>query len=195
MAKRASGAKGSRGGKGAGKSGSPSTDPSTVPIDGSWRLEAYAFVEEMIYGAQPERGAQDNWLFAQGNEGIADLKKQTGMELSIQADGSFSELKTDRKVSVVWYDSEGVEVAAPEATKGRLKAIKGHNGYFLHPSDAPSWMPRSRESDQDALRYDDGDTLICDIVRPEGDKLIRVMSAITDGMYLSRVLARYKRIS
>jgi hypothetical protein len=169
-------------------------------MHGLWQLKEYAYVEQEIvfHGDQPKAEALDDWLFCRGTEGFAELEPQTGLQLSIEPDDTFSEAKTKKKLSLVWYDSEGVEVDSPSAVKGTLRKIRGRSERFIQPSDAPNWLTQSRtrtnKRDRESLRYDDGATLICDLLRRDEETLLRVMSVVTDGMYLTRIIARYQRV-
>ena len=45
-----------------------------------------------------------------------------------------------------------------------------------------------------AFRYDEGDTVICEMIRLEESRLLRIISVVTDGIYLNRIAARYKMV-
>lgn len=162
---------------------------------GVWHLNSYAFVDSEIEldDKVPDPESAERWLFGEADDGVSGLTPQSGLELVLRADASYSERVTVSELRLLWYDSEGVQVGAPVAVDGVVRESTAHDGAFLHPCDAPAWMTRTRESDRDSLRYDDGDTLICDRVRAVGDSLVRVISVVTDGLYLSRIMARYVR--
>ncbi|MEM6286757.1 MAG: hypothetical protein AAF845_06335, partial [Bacteroidota bacterium] len=44
------------------------------------------------------------------------------------------------------------------------------------------------------IRFDDGDTVVCDGLRRDGDALVRTISVVTDGAYPSRAVLRYRRL-
>jgi len=162
---------------------------------GEWHLNGYAFVETEIEfeGDVPDPEAAEEWLFTGTDVGPLDLMPRSGLELVLHEDGSYSERVTVGGLRLPWYDSQGVQVESPDAGDGTLRESSGHDGAFLHPRDAPPWMTRTRERDRDRLRYDDGDTLICDNVRAIDDSLVRVIAVVTDGLYLNRIVARYGR--
>ena len=155
-------------------------------LAGVWNLSGYAFVESDIRGEAPESAA-DNWLFARGNVGLRKVTARSGLELTIRADGTFTELVISRPLELLWYDSEGIQVESPEGVvSGVIRDIRG-GGATLIPNGAAS---------KNHYRYHDGDTIVCDLLRAgEEDEIYRFISVVTDGTQLDRVVARYERAS
>lgn len=167
---------------------------------GVWQLSEYAALFDNkiveLQGDDAKPGAIEAWLYATTNDGISKLAPQTGLELIIRADGSFADRIIKDGLQLDWMDyAEGALSSSPISAEGTIKLISGRDGLFLHPRSIPSWMNESREmsAHRDALGYDDGDLIICDLVRPSGDSLLRVISIVVDGVYLNRIVARYER--
>jgi len=161
---------------------------------GSWSLTSYGTIELEVPVDEDDSNpnALDDWLYARGREGFANLKSASGLRITIREDGSYSEAKADPSIPMPWFDSEGVLVESPLPTNGTVRHVG--NGDFLHPIQSASGTNRSREKDKDVLRYDDGDTLVCDQLRLENGSLIRIVSVATDELYLNRIIAVYDKV-
>lgn len=141
-----------------------SVHPENQTMQGTWQLESYSYTD----GEVPFEG---------------DLPQANALENWLYPE-----------IRLLWYESEGAQIESPNPTKGMTRHVPGRDAVFLHPSEVPSWMTRSRDNERDSLRYDDGDTLICDLVRMENGSLVRIISVVTDEIYLNRIIAVHKRI-
>ena len=161
---------------------------------GTWSLASYSAIDSEVpfEGDDPKPNAPEDWLYGCGREGFAELKPASGISVTIREDGTYSEAKTDADLRLLWFDSKGVQVESPSPTDGVMRQVG--NRSFLHPLAAPPGMTRSRDKERELLRYDDGDTLICDQVRLEGAALVRAISVATDELYLNRITAVYKKV-
>ena len=182
------------------KNGQKRERPTMTPeAIGVWQLSEYAALLDNkiveFQGDDVKPGVVEAWLYAVTDEGVSKLAPQAGLELTIRADGSFAERAINEGVHFDWFDSEGIAVDSPTPLEGTLTTIAGRDGFFVHQQRIPSWMNqlRAMPDHRDALRFDDGDTIICDLVRPAGDSLLRVISIVGDGIYLNRIVARYER--
>jgi hypothetical protein len=163
---------------------------------GEWHLNAYAYVDTHIGPGDPPAPVDiEDWLFAAAGVGWPELEARTGLELVIRHDGSYSERVVGGELPMLWYESEGVQVDAPEPTEGTVRDVDGRDGASLHPHSAPAPEIRTEEGLRGVLRYDDGDTQVSDILRVAGDSLVRAISVVTDEIYFNRIVARYGRLS
>jgi hypothetical protein len=155
---------------------------------GVWHLTGYAYVDTHIGpGDPPDPADIARWLCAAPGIGWPQVEARTGVELEIWQDASYSERLVGGRIPMMWYDVEGVLVESPEPTEGIVREIIGSDGVSLHPHGAP--QVRSPH----VLRYDDGDTQVSDILRIDGDSLVRAISVVTDDLYFNRVVACYGR--
>ena len=157
---------------------------------GVWHLTGYSYVETHV-GSGDSPGPADiaHWLFAAPGAGRPEVEHRTGLELVIRQDSSYSERLLSGRIPMMWYDVDGVLVDSPEPTEGIVREIIDRDGVSLHPHGSP--QVRSL----DVLRYDDGDTQVSDIVRVDGDSLLRVISVVTDELYFNRVVQSPLRAS
>jgi hypothetical protein len=162
---------------------------------GEWTLDGYAFVETGNPIDPPGPADIANWLLGVAEDGRPRLETRTGLELTIRRDGSYSERVADCKYLMLWYDSEGVQTDSPEPTEGTVREVAGTAAISLHPRGALPPRPHHPGGFRDVLRYDDGDTQVSDILHVVGESLSRVISVVTDGLYLNRVVTRYRRLS
>lgn len=111
----------------------------------------------------------------------------TGLTLTIAEDGTFTETGA---ATVPWFDDEGV--LEPKAIPFDGTVATSPGGVFLLGSEGLQNAVFADAADL-RLRIDDGDTGITDLITVDGDRLVRVMSVITDEMYPSRIRLVYRR--
>ena len=73
---------------------------------------------------------------------------------------------------------------------GVIKSNK--HGTFIQPKEINS-IGLPTEEYGAILRYDDGDTKICDRISLHEHNLIRTVNTVTDELYLDRTILVYKR--
>jgi hypothetical protein len=149
------------------------------PLAGTWQLCNWSAVWTVEF-----EGSSDEFLYQDPVEPLArvdDAGEVRGTTLLISPNGRFSQAgECDRPV--LTYDAEGVQVSGVAEFGGVIRE-DGERGYLL--TDAVAEASR--------LRYDDGDTRICDSVRVEGERLVRTICVITDECYGDRVVLVYNR--
>ena len=157
---------------------------------GTWALVAYAFSrgDDFPIGNPPNRLALASHLL--GRE-AGPLAPASGRSLTVAPDGRVTQTETDACTGYV-YDAEGVETTTGGAFDGVLRPL-GDCAY-LHATMTPTWAtPAGRWLEPLMVRYDDGDTVICDWLMRDGDALLRTISVATDEAYPSRATLRYRR--
>jgi hypothetical protein len=151
---------------------------------GRWRLISWSAVWAFQFG-----GPSDEFLYQNPADALPrtdDAGEVRGSILAIGADGSFSQGgHCDRPI--LTYDEEGVQVAAVPSFGGVVRE-DGERGYLLG-SEARGSASRN---DPGRLRWDDGDTRVCDSVRVLNGRLIRTICVVTDECYGDRVVLVYE---
>ena len=158
---------------------------------GTWTLIGSTSIngEISFIDEEPDPNGVRNWLNGKGAALRDEVEPNSGLTLSIAANGSFTE-QVEGDPNVYWFDSEGVLVSEVVPFGGFLK-LQGENAY-LQPSEIPSRATPDDEYNV-VLRYDDGDTKICDCINLVGDTLIRTVNVVTDELYLDRVIIVYQK--
>ncbi|GAB5515737.1 hypothetical protein [Rhodopirellula baltica] len=88
------------------------------------------------------------------------------------------------------FDLEGIQINDYQPMSGEVR-IRKRVG-FLIPDGGPQYgLPISIDL---PLRYDDGDTKVCDAIRAFDDHLVRQLSVVTDELYLDRMTLLYRRV-
>src|SRR5262245_50359809 len=106
---------------------------------GEWHLDGYAFVDTFIGASDPsDLSAVENWLLAAAGAGWPEVEARTGLVLVIRRDGTYSERASGEKLSLLWYDSDGVQTASPEPTEGVVRGVAGRPVVSLHPHTPPA---------------------------------------------------------
>ena len=159
-------------------------------IVGAWRLAAYGFARDewLPTDARANRLGIAGHLLGGGD---APLRAASGLSLTIGPRGRFSQTDTDAFDGYV-YDGEGVETTRGGSFAGSLQPV-GTRAYLLADGVPRNAAPAGRWLETLLLRYDDGDTIVCDWVEPRGEELLRVISVVTDQLYPSRATLRYRR--
>jgi hypothetical protein len=111
----------------------------------------------------------------------------TGLTLTIAEDHTFTETG---EAAVPWFDEEGV--LEPKARPFGGTFTTSPAGTFLLSEEGAQAAVFEDATDL-RLRIDDGDTGITDLVTVDGGRLRRVMSVLTDELYLSRIRLEYRR--
>ncbi|TWT72626.1 hypothetical protein [Crateriforma conspicua] len=152
---------------------------------GSWDLIRYAHTVGEIPN-EDDGSAIHAWLQGSDKGSLGSDTERTGLQLSIEGE-SFSEQVS--AFSSLMFDVEGVQVNDYQPMSGKILVINGLG--FLMPEGVPEYaLPINVAF---PLRYDDGDTKVCDTVRVFDDVLVRQLSVVTDELYLDRMTLLYYR--
>ncbi|MGF1493796.1 MAG: hypothetical protein ACFBSC_15350 [Microcoleaceae cyanobacterium] len=157
-------------------------------LAGTWMLTGTASIDpdkvlqvEFTEGKKDSQGVE-NWLSGKGHELLDRLEPTEGLSLAITLNKKFTEKKLGFDTpNVRWFGEDGV--LAPE--------VIPFVGY-LNIQDSRVFL-LTKDSKDEKLRYDDGDTKIVDSVERGGQELIRTVSVVTDELYLDRVLMVYRK--
>jgi hypothetical protein len=164
-------------------------------VVGTWILVGSTSINGQIafLDDEPDPNGVLNWLNGLGEELEASIKHMTGLELEISQDGRFSEALSGQP-KVPWFDVEGVLSNDVAPFNGALTS--NDKLVYLQPDGIPRWSVHAQNRYGKAiLRYDDGDTKICDSLRLKGDRLLRTVNVVTDELYTNRVLVAYEKRS
>ncbi|MEM1118457.1 MAG: hypothetical protein AAGJ11_18255 [Bacteroidota bacterium] len=157
---------------------------------GTWALAAYGFSREGGFSGSPSAYQRAIADFLVGQGGV-ELAPAEGLGLSVEPSGRFTQTQSEAFTGYV-YDADGVETSRG-VFDGTLREADG--AAYLHPDRIPVWAePTGRYAPPPRIRLDDGDTVVCDWVRRDGDALVRTISVVTDGAYPSRAVLRYRRL-
>lgn len=157
---------------------------------GQWELTGYASDEGNEAEARTSReddidawareldAAGQSWLTDTPSE-LPDFAPASGLRLTIHDDGSYEETgDAGERVSII--SSDGVLGDSLDVYAGQLRE---QNDRLLAFTD------EQPDGDQ---RLNDGDTQVTDEFLIDGNDLVRVVSMVTDGMYLDRFFYRYE---
>ncbi len=159
---------------------------------GTWLLVGSSSIQDEIrlIGEEPDLQGVAAWLAGNGDERLATIAPTTGLTLTIQADGQFTEEKVgDPKVD--WFSAEGVLEPSVMPFNGVISWVAGV-AYLLLTQPIARTIPQDAGVRQ-KLRYDDGDTKIADWIEVHGEQLVRTVSVVTDELYLNRVVLVYDK--
>ncbi len=161
-------------------------------IAGVWHLSAWLSANGQVpfVGDQPAANGVDNWLYGNSNELVAQTKPIQGLTLRINSDGSFTEERTEDLI-LPWFDREGVLDENVTPFSGVTKK-EGEVSYLLLTSPV-TWAIPTGAGRVGRIRYDDGDTIICDKLELLDRRLVRTTNVVTDELYLERVILIYER--
>lgn len=162
-------------------------------LEGEWQLVAYQHrTDEIEYddGDDGPRVAEIRaWL--QGAEITRALleaaPRRTGLQLMMQS-GAFRE--SVENFSELMFDESGVQVNDYQPMSGKLATL--NSVAFLVPEGVADYAKPEPAGDM-VVRYDDGDTIVCDALRIVDGMLVRQTSVVTDEIYLERMLLVYRR--
>jgi hypothetical protein len=157
---------------------------------GTWLLTASLSIEgEISFVAnRPDPAGVEDWLYGSSHELLAQATPAGGLILRIERDGNFTERRQGQP-QVPWFDAEGVLDTEITTFDGVIRA-DGRVGYLLLATPIKWAIPKDRLR-KTRMRYDDGDTVICDKVEPIDGRLIRTVSVISDALYLERTVLIY----
>jgi hypothetical protein len=157
---------------------------------GIWQLVATLALHDelpLFDDIPPRLVAIDEWLYGNSHVHIRQATPIAGRQLQIHADATFTETKT-QDLNLEWYDVEGVLEPSVMPFDGVIWLDVDQ--LYLHP-DTESTLKDPVRSYR--IRYDDGDTIICDRVELVDGALVRTMSIVTDELYLDRTMLIYNR--
>src|SRR5262245_59393032 len=163
-------------------------------IDGEWHLVASASIktEVSFINGEPDPDGVANWLNGFDDQLIENAKPTSGLVLSINPDGSFTE-RVSGNPEVYWFDTEGI--LTDEVMPFNGTTFKSELGAYIRPLSIPRWAtPVEGRYGKCVLRHDDGDTKITDNLRVIDEHLIRTVNVVTDELYLDRIVIKYKRV-
>ncbi|NJN00069.1 MAG: hypothetical protein HC800_25630 [Phormidesmis sp. RL_2_1] len=154
-----------------------------VRMLGVWELSRYSHVVSEIW-PDDDGTEMDAWLLGAHEPELNSGQEQRGLHLTVR-DGAFTE--TVKDFAALMFDQEGVQVNDYQPMSGQIVQVNAIG--FLMPfgtSALKGQTPRGC-----FLRYDDGDTKVCDTIRLIGDRLVRQLSVVTDELYLDRMTLVY----
>lgn len=164
----------------------------TMDCAGTWRAIGSASTrgEVAFIGDEPDPNGVHDWLNGDGHMLAGEVQAVDGLVLHIDPSGGFTEQKHGNP-PICWFDSEGVQTSEVEPFNGVL-SIHADAAYLLSAS-VQNWAKAVEGRYGPAvLRYDDGDTKICDRIERVGNELLRTINVVTDELYLDRVLIVYR---
>ena len=163
------------------------------PLVGVWLLTAsFCDEAEMPYLSNNRRDPHgvDNWLYGSSHEQLTRAMPAEGLTLHIESDSTFTERRHGQP-NVPWFDAEGVLDTDVTPFDGLVR-MEGRTGYLLLATPIRWAIPRDRVR-KTRIRYEDGDTTICDKVELVDGRLVRTVSVVTDELYLERNVLVYRR--
>src|SRR5262245_46298324 len=137
-------------------------------LAGTWQLCHWSAVWAVEF-----EGASDEFLYQDPADPLTqadDDGEVRGSALSVGANGAFSQAGECNR-PVLTYDQDGVQVSGVAEFNGVLREEGGRH-YLLTEAAGSAGTGR--------LRYDDGDTRVCDSARVIGGRLVRTVCVITD---------------
>ena len=165
---------------------------SIASMNGEWQLKFYHhLVDEIPWGDEEDTACLAEiqaWLRGKSDAQIPDAVPMAGLVMKLQG-SAFSEETIE--FDALMFDVNGVQVNAYVPMTGTVVDRDGLT--ILKPAGVPDWAtPNSM--DASALRYDDGDTKVCDNLRLIDGQLVRQVSVVTDEIYLERMVLVYGRV-
>lgn len=161
-------------------------------FDGNWELTRYGSDTAEIAYDDTDDGPRETeiraWLIGNEVSMIGNSLPQTGLRITIEQN-RFEE--SVFRFDELMFDVDGVQVNDYQPMSGNLSISE--RVAFMAPdeSDKPASLDGTGAK---AVRYDDGDTKVCDTLRLSGQMLVRQTSVVTDEIYLERMLLIYRRI-
>jgi hypothetical protein len=114
----------------------------------------------------------------------------SGSLLTIHENGRFCQ-HGQGSSPVLTYDTDGVQVAGVAEFDGQIHD-EGERS-FLISDKVPTWAIPKDLAAQMRIRYDDGDTKVCDSAKFLDGQLVRQISVVTDELYGDRIVLVYNR--
>jgi len=161
---------------------------------GEWHLAASTSVTAELEAVadEPDPQAVSGWLNGFDGGIAAAAPKTSGLVLTINAAGSFTERLTGKPGVQQWFDVEGM--LADEVAPFDGSVVDTGQAAWLRPRGVPDFArPLEDRYGPAVLRYDDGDTRIADGLRIVGADLVRTVNVVTDEQYLDRIVLVYRR--
>jgi hypothetical protein len=143
---------------------------------------------EPVEDIEEYRRTYEHWLRGEDYANLENLTEVEGLRLEIEDAKIFSETKTG-KPQIEWFDEEGVSVSNFKPFNGVYKIFDERAFLTLKEPSSLSFT-----LDPERIRYDDGDTKICDSLRIVNENLIRTISVITDELYTNRIILSYRKL-
>lgn len=156
---------------------------------GVWNLAAsFSVSGELDIDPETDEGKAhlSEWLFGDSHDELDQLTPTTGLQLTVHNNATFTERKT-ADPEITWFDAEGVQDDDVMPFDGVYTISDGKA--YLTLAEPPEW---ATSADRKRIRYDDGDTVICDSLELFDGNLIRTVSVTSEGAYLDRVVLQYK---
>jgi hypothetical protein len=159
---------------------------------GTWLLTASLSIDgELPYvGDMPDPAGVENWLYGSSHDLLAHATPAVGLSLRIARDGTFTERRQGQP-QVPWFDAEGVLDTEVTTFDGIIRA-DGRVGYVLLATPTKGAISKDRLR-KTRMRYDDGETIICDQLEPIDGRLVRTVSVVSAELYLERTVLIYRR--
>lgn len=161
---------------------------------GTWNLDG-SFIEA---GQMPElkdirkyRQSYKEWLLSDNYEPLTKLTEASGLELTVNADGSFTERQTGTPNVAGWFNAEGIVVNKAEPFDGQY-FVSGERAFLKYNSTDEFYWNKSAFAHK-YFRFDDADTKICDSLLIVDSELIRTMLVLTDELWTTRIVFRYRQ--
>ncbi len=159
---------------------------------GKWELNAYLRTESVaeLSDDGPDYIAINNWV---SDNSVSDIEKMSGVKgltLEINENGDFEEIKTGVP-EIEWFNSEGILDETIKTFDGLVSF--NESSASLLPSDVPEWAIPNEDAYRVICRYDDGDTLISDLINVIDGKLFRTINTVSDEEHLYRSTLKYVR--
>lgn len=160
---------------------------------GKWKLIASAAekAENSFTDNRPSKTGLKNWLESVNHKLISSASENQGLVVEIDSDGNFNEQKTGEP-KIDWYDNEGILVGTVTPFDGKL--VEFSSKFYLIPNEVPSFAQPKDGLFEAKLRYDDGDTKICEQIEFFDDKLIRTINISTDECRFDRIVLVYAKV-
>jgi hypothetical protein len=161
-------------------------------LGGTWILIGSTAIAATIEFSEeePNSSGVKDWLNGTAAELVDRIEPTAGLTLSIDLSNQFTEVRVGEP-QVSWFSSEGVLENEVIPFNGFVKFYR--KIAYLTATAAPKWAVPAKAKYGAILRYDDGDTKICDRIELMGDKLIRTVNVVTDELYLDRIAIVYAR--
>lgn len=161
-------------------------------VVGAWLLVATTTTSSdlALVDATYHIPAMNAWLYGTSHDLLDAVEPTAGLRLVINADATFTEEKTGDLI-LSWYDRDGVLDQHVTPFSGIIKTPKKR--MYLHPEQLSAYAIPTGKFRQARVRYDDGDTIICDTLDLINGALVRTMSVVTDELYLDRTILIYHK--
>jgi hypothetical protein len=130
----------------------------------------------------------DEWLYGNSHALIRQAPLNFGLRLQINADATFTETGTNG-LPLTWFDVEGVLTERAIPFDGVINCDV--DVLYLHAALSDSYTDPVRAH---RVRYDDGDTIVCDRAELIQGRLVRTMSVVTDELYADRSILIYQKV-